>query len=93
MAGKVLSTPEAEAAYNRMREIIFSGLAEQIDELNRQGQILSDPGVWEGALAQRWRGDWPSVHQGLLRAKETVTEVRQHAEDINRAIQAAGGNA
>jgi uncharacterized protein YukE len=92
MAGRVLSTDTAKQSIQRMLQIINGPLTEQIDALNREGQTLSDANVWDGNLAQQFRGDWPQMYQSLIKAKEAVEQLRARSERINQDIMTAGGN-
>jgi uncharacterized protein YukE len=93
MSGRVLSTDTAKQAIQKMQQIINGPLMEQIDALNREGQTLSDPNVWDGNLAQQFRNDWPQTHSALLKAKEAVEQLRAQSQQINQDIMTAGGNA
>lgn len=89
---RVLSTEEARAAIRNMQNIIRSGLSEQINQLNTQGQTLSQPNVWDGPLAERFRGEiWPSTHSALEKARTELEELNQKLEQIAANIFAAGG--
>jgi uncharacterized protein YukE len=92
MADRVLSTAAAKQAIQKMQQIINGPLAEQIEALNREGQTLSQPDIWDGNLAQQFRGYWPDMHNALMRAKEAVEELRQSSQRINEDIMRAGGN-
>jgi uncharacterized protein YukE len=74
-----------------MLQIINGPLTEQIDALNREGQTLSDPNVWDGRLAQQFRSEWPQTHSALLKAKEAVEQLRANSQRINQDIMQAGG--
>ena len=92
MADRVLSTDTARQSISKMQTIITGALAEQISALNSEGQTLSDPNVWDGALAQRFRGEWPQMNSSLQKAKEAVEQLRQQIQTINQNIMTAGGN-
>lgn len=92
MSQRSLSTVEAEQAIQSMRNTINGPLMEQIDVLNRDGQTLSDPNVWDGQLAQQFRSEWSQTHSALLKVKEALEELRAKSERINQDIMAAGGN-
>jgi uncharacterized protein YukE len=92
MSERVLSTAAAEQAIKKMQQIINGSLMEQIDALNREGQTLSDPNVWDGRLAQQFRQDWPQMHSTLTKAKEALEELRANSQRINEDIMRAGGN-
>ena len=51
MSERVLSTDTAKQAISQMQTIINGGFQEQIQQLNRQGEVLSDPNNWDGPLA------------------------------------------
>ena len=90
---RVLSTAEAKQAVTRMQTIINSGLAEQIKQLDAQGRVLSDPNVWDGNLAQSFRGDWPATSQSLQKIQQELEQLRTRVQQINANIMSAGGNA
>jgi uncharacterized protein YukE len=92
MSDRVLSTGEARQAIVKMQQVINGPLVEQIDTLNRQGQTLSDPNVWDGRLAQEFRSHWPEVYSSLQKAKEQLEELRSSVQKINENIMGAGGN-
>jgi len=92
MSERVLSTAAAKEAIQKMQQVINGPLMEQIDALNREGQTLSDPNVWDGRLAQQFRQDWPQMHSTLMKAKEALEELRANSQRINQDIMTAGGN-
>jgi uncharacterized protein YukE len=89
----VLSSGEARASIQRFQSVVNGPLLDQINALNREGQLLSDPNNWDGRLAQEFRATWPQTHQQLLRVKESLEELRQRVQQINANIMQAGGNA
>jgi len=91
MSERVLSTQTAKQSIQKMLQIINGPLTEQIDALNREGQTLSDPNVWDGRLAQQFRSEWPQTHSALLKAKEAVEQLRANSQRINQDIMQAGG--
>lgn len=93
MSDRVLSTAEARMSIQQLQQIINGGLVEQIQALNRQGQTLSQPNVWDGRLAAEFRGNWPQTYQTLQRAQQQLEELRANVERINQNIMSAGGNA
>jgi uncharacterized protein YukE len=93
MPDRVLSSGEARASIQRFQSVVNGPLLDQINSLNREGQLLSDPNNWDGRLAQEFRATWPQTHQQLLRVKESLEELRQRVSQINQNIMQAGGNA
>ncbi|MEN6478919.1 MAG: WXG100 family type VII secretion target [Anaerolineales bacterium] len=93
MTDRVLSTETAKMSITEMQRIINSGLVEQLDALNRQGQTLSDPNVWDGRLATQFREDWRQTYSQLQTAKQALEELRSKIQRINENIMSAGGNA
>jgi uncharacterized protein YukE len=90
--GRVLSSDTARSSIQRFQAIVNGPLVEQIGALHTEGQALSDPNNWDGALAQEFRGTWDTTHQQLLRVKEQLEELRQRVARINQDIMTAGGN-
>lgn len=92
MADRVLSTATAKQSITKMQQIINSGLLDQIEKLNREGQILSDPNVWDGRLAAEFRNNWPQTYNTLKKAQQELEQLRQNVHKINQNIMTAGGN-
>ena len=89
---RVLSTEQAKNSIQQIQQIVNGGLTEQINQLNAQGQTLSDPNVWDGPLAQQFRNQtWPETRQALERAKTELEELRQQLQQIATNIFTAGG--
>ena len=94
MAGRVLSTDQAKTAITQMQSIITGGLTEQINALDKQGQQLSQPDIWDGQLAQQFRGDvWPKTKTALDAAVTELNALREQLQKIAQNIMQAGGNA
>ncbi|MCO8277498.1 pyrophosphorylase [Actinoplanes sp. TRM 88003] len=92
MPGRVLSTDEAKASIQRIQSIVNTGLADQITQLNNEGTKLSQPEVWDGPLAEQFRGDiWPSTKAALDKARQELDELQQKLQSIAQNIMAAGG--
>ena len=89
---RVLSTDTARTAITTMSSIINGGLADQINQLDQQGQQLSQPDVWDDGLAQQFRSAWPQTSRSLQSVKAELEELRQKVERINADIMAAGGS-
>jgi len=92
MADRVLSTETARQSIQKLQQIINGPLLEQINSLNREGQTLSDPNVWDGNLAMQFRTDWQQTHTTLMKTKDSLEELRSKVDQINRNIMTAGGN-
>lgn len=93
MSVRVLSTPEARDAVTRMQSILDGGLAEQINSLVQTGQTLSEPNVWDGPLAGRFRDTWPQVSTGLNKTLTDLKQLQSQVKQINQDIMSAGGGA
>lgn len=89
---RVLSTTEGRQAISRMQSIITGGLTEQISQLKSQGQVLSDPSIWDGALAGQFRAAWPQTAATLDRMTAELEELRARVDRVTADIMAAGGN-
>lgn len=91
---RVLSTEQAKTAIQQMQAIINGGFTDQIAQLDAQGRTLSDPNVWDGPLAERFRGStWPETRAALERAKTELEELRGQLTQISTNIFTAGGGA
>ena len=89
---RVLSSEAARSAVQSMASIINGGLSDQISQLDQQGRQLSQPDVWDGALAAQFRGSWPQTSQSLQAVRAELDELRQKVERITADIMLAGGN-
>ena len=91
MSTRVLSTATAKESIAQVRSIIDGGLTSQITQLKSRGQTLSDPNVWDGRLAQRFRGElWPQTEQALQRMIEALTQLQGQVDQITTNIMDAG---
>ncbi|CAN5640016.1 WXG100 family type VII secretion target [soil metagenome] len=88
----VLSSGTAREAITRLSTLINSGMVDQISQLDAQGQILSDPAVWDGVLAAEFRSNWPDTKAALDRVVTELEELRSRVDQINANIMSAGGN-
>ena len=89
---RVLSTATAREAITRFQSVVNGPLLQQINELHRQGQILSQPENWDGRLAGEFRSHWTDTNQKLLTVQRTLEELRAQIAKINQNIMQAGGN-
>lgn len=93
MSTRVLSTDEGRASLEHLRSVLTGGLTEQLAQLEREGRRLSDPSIWDGREASRFRDDlWPTTTKALHQAVEALTALREYVAKVNHAILAAGGN-
>lgn len=75
-----------------MQSIINGGFTDQITQLDSQGKTLSDPGIWDGPLAEKFRGStWPETRAALDKAKQELEQLRTQLQSISQNIFAAGG--
>ncbi|UTT39959.1 pyrophosphorylase [Glutamicibacter mishrai] len=89
---RVLSTEQAKTAITQLKNIITGGFTDQIDALDTQGQILSDPNVWDGPLAIQFRTDtWPETKVALDKARGELEELNLQLGKISDDIFSAGG--
>jgi uncharacterized protein YukE len=94
MSGRVLSTDQAKQAITQIQTIVNGGLTEQINQLDKQGQQLSQADVWDGQLASQFRGEvWPKTKKALDQAVTELTALREQLQKIAQNIMQAGGNA
>ncbi len=94
MATRVLSSEQGKGSISRVQGILSNGLEGQIQALRAEGDVLSDPNVWDGALAEQFRSsDWPQASAALKSCAEALAELHAKIQSINADIMAAGGNA
>ena len=92
MSDRVLSTDTAKQAINQLQTIITNGFNDQINQLNKQGETLSDQNNWDGLLAKQFRVDvWPQTHNSLITAKEELENLQVNLQNISNEIFRAGG--
>lgn len=89
---RVLSTGIAKEAIQRFQQVINGPMLDQINALDREGKVLSEPNNWDGRLAAEFRGNWPGVHSQLVSLKNSLEELRAKIALINQNIMSAGGN-
>ncbi|WP_239334376.1 hypothetical protein [Frankia sp. CiP3] len=90
---RVVSSDAARDAVTRMQTIINSGLQQEIGNLAKEGQLLSDPNNWDGQLAIQFRSSvWPDTKAALDKALTELEQLRQQISKINIDIMTAGGN-
>ncbi|MFN2464528.1 MAG: pyrophosphorylase [Candidatus Dormibacteria bacterium] len=93
MSDRVLSTETARATIQRMEAILAGQLEQQVQQLEQQGQTLSDPNVWDGRAATDFRSNiWPQARAALDRTVQTLEELRVTVQKVNQNIMTAGGN-
>lgn len=93
MSTRVLSSDQGRAAVARIQSILGGGLADQIAALDAEGAVLSDPNVWDGALAEEFRSaTWPATSTSLKAAAQALEDLRGRTQAINADIMTAGGN-
>lgn len=90
---RALSTEDAKTHINAMQTIINGGLTEQIRTLDKHGQGLSNPNVWDGKLAVEFRSSWPETRKALENVIHRLDELHKKVHSINSDIHSAAGNA
>ena len=94
MSSRVLSTEQAKSSISKMQSIINGGFADQISQLDAEGQTLSDPNVWDGPHAATFRGEiWPAKSAALKKAQQELEDLRNQLQTISQDIFTAGGGA
>lgn len=89
---RVLSTEQAKTAIQQLQAIINGGFTDQITQMDSQGKTLSDPNVWDGPLAEKFRGTtWPETRAALDKAKTELESLRTQLQSISTNIFSAGG--
>ncbi len=90
---RVLSTDQARTSIDRIRVLATQQLTGELQDLTSHGRVLSDPNVWDGVEALRFRAEtWPSVETALRQAITALQGLQQQVQVINQNIMVAGGN-
>ena len=89
---RVLSTEAAKSAISQVQAIVTGGLSGEINKLDSQGKILSQPDIWDGPLAQQFRDQtWPQVKSSLDKTQSELEQLRAQLQKIATDIMTAGG--
>ena len=90
---RVLSTDTARSSVERLRSLVDDRLTSELRAVQVEGATLSDPDVWDGVEAARFRADtWPRVDHALQAAVAELQALQQQVQMITANIMAAGGN-
>ena len=90
---RVLSTDQARISIDRIRGLANEQLTGDLRALQAEGAMLSDPNIWDGIEASRFRSEtWPNVDRALLQAVSALQSLQQQVQVINQNIMTAGGN-
>jgi uncharacterized protein YukE len=79
-------TDEGIATIERMKRVIDGDLLSNVETLSREGRTLSDPNLWEGDAAQKFRGEWPEVEKTLRKIREQLEELQRRIRDTHDRI-------
>ena len=91
MSARVLSTPEAVQAAQRLQAILSGSLTGDLRQLQQLGQTLSNPNDWDGPIASKFRGEWPNEEKALQQAITNLEQLQKQAQQILQNIMKAGG--
>ncbi|MGH3708598.1 MAG: WXG100 family type VII secretion target [Pseudonocardiaceae bacterium] len=90
--GRVLATPEARSAVQRLKTLVSGDLLTMIRDLEKQGDTLADSNQWDGSLANQFRGTWPGNKTTINNMRTDLEKLQQDVDRITQNIMAAGGN-
>ncbi len=93
MSDRVLASQTAVTSVRKLQQLITGPLLQEIENLNREGQVLSQPNVWDGRLAEEFRSNWPQTYNALKKAQQELEQLRSNIDRITTNILQAGGNA
>jgi hypothetical protein len=91
VSARVLSTPEAVQAAQRLQSILSGSLTGDLRQLQQLGQTLANPADWDGPIAARFRSEWPNEERALQQAVTNLETLQKQVQQILRNIMAAGG--
>ena len=65
---RVLSTDQARASIDRIRSLANDQLTSDLSALQAEGSTLSDPNIWDGLEAARFRGGHVALGRPCIEA-------------------------
>ena len=93
MSIRVLASDQARTSAARFLAIVNGRLLDQVQQLKNEGDMLSNPEVWDGNLARQFRdGIWPEARASVDRTLGSLTELQRRVAAITADIMSAGGN-
>jgi len=93
MSTRVLGSEEAVSLISQMQGILNGSLETTLQSLDRLGNQLSDPNVWDGNLASQFRGEvWPSCRTSFNNTLHQLQDLHNSLSKIQSQILQAGGN-
>ncbi len=93
MGGRVLATEDGQQAISGIQTILGNGLTGNIQGIIQHGNRLSEPGVWDGGNAGKFRADWPTIQSSLNSVLKQLEQLQNDLQLAHTAIMHAGGNA
>ena len=90
MAQRVLATEEGRQLVAQMKSLLGEGIQGQVSQLERLGDQLCDPGVWDGPSAIKFRGVWPDARRDLENMLQALQDLNMKVGGITEDIMAAG---
>lgn len=92
VGGRVMATEEGQAAISAIQAILNGDLNTSISGLIQQGTKLSDPSVWDGGNAGKFRADWPNIQGALKNVQGQLAQLQSDLQLAHTKIMHAGGN-
>jgi uncharacterized protein YukE len=91
MSARVLATPEAVQAAQRLQSILSGTLTNDLKQLQQLGTTLTNPADWDGPDAVKFRSQWPNESRALQQAITNLETLQKQVQQILQAILKAGG--
>ena len=89
---RTLVSPAAATAAQQMKSILQGGLRSEIQRLDSQAKVLSEPNNWDGGNAIRFRSDiWPSANRTLQTLLQDLDKLQNALDQCLHDIATAGG--
>jgi len=79
-------TASGRNAIDKMKRAIDGDLLSNVETLAREGKVLSDPTVWQGKAASRFRSEWPEIEQKLRKMRQELLELQNRIHDTHIRI-------
>lgn len=91
-AQRVLGTEQALHAAQQLHSMLSGSVRVHLNQVANSGRALSDPALWDGPEAVRFRQDWPQVEAVIKQFEPNLERLQVQAQTVVQNILRAGGD-